>query len=63
MYLGENSFSSRYFNSPWPLLLSNMQVESNVFVIRHISGFGVNKKVTCSPRYGRDLASSQRTAP
>lgn len=32
-YLGENSFSSRYFHSLWPLLLSHMQVESNVFVV------------------------------
>lgn len=32
-YLGENSFSSRYFDSLWPLLLSNMQVKPNVFVM------------------------------
>lgn len=31
-YLGENSFSSRYFRSLWPPLLSNMQAGSNVFV-------------------------------
>lgn len=42
-YLGENSFSSRYFNSLWALLLSDMQAESNTFVI----GFGVEKEVVC----------------
>lgn len=42
-YLGENSFSSRYCNSLWALLLSNMQAESNPLVI----GFGVEKEVVC----------------
>lgn len=63
-YLGENSLSSRYFRSLWLCLLSNMQAESDVFVMEtgQSGGWG-EEKGECPPTWVREVASSERTQP
>lgn len=61
-YLGENSFSSRYFDSLWPVLWSNMQVAWSFCYWDTLVGLGWRRKV-CSPSYVRDFAVPRRTCP